>query len=86
VTGSINWWHLYSVTFSTFRESGRSATYDVVTDRGPLKAVVIASGAHRTNATWSVFDVELVDHGVIEGGPGGTAKLPDTYYDDRKEW
>jgi hypothetical protein len=81
-----DWWHLYIVTFSTFREGGPSASYDVVSDHGPYKAVAIATGVHRAYETWPIFEVDVVDAGVIAGGPGGTAAPPDHHYDDRDEW
>jgi hypothetical protein len=80
------WWHLYHVTFSTFHEGGRKATYPVITDQGAFKAVVIATLAHRARQSWSPFEVDVIDNGVIVGGPGGTAEVPSEVWDDRKEW
>jgi hypothetical protein len=48
--------------------------------------VAIAAGVHRANETWPIFEVDLIDAGVIIGGPDGTATPPDHHYDDRDEW
>lgn len=73
--------HLYAVTFSTFRDGAPSATYHVYTDRGPLKAVSIATSVHEAQQAWPVFDIEVEDL-----GREGEVQEPDPVYDDRDEY
>jgi hypothetical protein len=75
------WKHLYAVTFSTFRDGSPSATYYVYTDRGPLKAVSIATSVHESQQTWPIFDIAVVDLGLE-----GQVPEPDPVYDDRDEY
>lgn len=79
------WWHLYKVSFSASYPE-RRATYPVITNEGPFKAVVIATLAHRAREGWDPFEVDVTDEGTIVGGPGGTAQPPAQVWDDRAEW